>query len=165
MRAKDALRIALQMTKGFTTALAANMADKPLLRSNPETGNHAYWSLGHLVFAEGSLLDEYLCGRPNRYAEWVPLFGIGSKPVDEINDGPSYEELLTEFETIRAALLEHFESLSEDDLDQPCYEPQGAGPNFKTNLECLTAVSIHMMFHAGQIAEARRADGRGPVMM
>ncbi len=49
--------------------------------------------------------------------------------------------------------------LSDDDLDKPSHAPQEFGPGFGTVAGCYTAIVIHPTFHAGQVADARRAAG------
>jgi len=165
MKATDVIRSSLKTARHVAESLITDMADAPLTRTCPERGNHPYWLLGHVVVSEAALLDQYLLGRPNRFKDWLPTFWLGTTPPSEINGGPSYQELLAALDQIRAASLEYVDTLSDDDLDKPCGQPDGPGPKFETIGECLNAMTIHMSFHAGQVADARRAAGRKPVFM
>ena len=78
---------------------------------------------------------------------------------------PSFDELMAKFEEIRAASLAHLNSLNDDDLDQKSHAPEEYGATFATVGSCFGAMSTHVSFHAGQVADARRADGRDPLMM
>ena len=40
-------------------------------------GNHALWIVGHLAWAEGSLIGKFVRGESNPLESWTPLFGIG----------------------------------------------------------------------------------------
>lgn len=154
----------MQMTIGFTTQLLTDIEDEPLTRPLPDRGNHPYWLLGHIVVSEAALLDQYLLGRPNRFESWLPTFAIGSTPGNTVNGGPSFKELLSALDDVRTASLRHIDSLDDEDLQKPCCTPEGAGPPLKTVADCLNSMSIHMAFHAGQVADARRAAGRTPLL-
>jgi len=69
------------------------------------------------------------------------------------------------FERVRADTLRYLDTLGEDDLDKPCRRVEGAGPDFQTIGECLSALSLHLSFHSGQVADARRAAGRQPLFV
>ena len=72
--------------------------------------------------------------------------------------------LMEKFEEIRAATLAHLETLSDEDLSQRSHAPEEFGATFETVGACFVAMSSHMAFHTGQVADARRAAGREPVM-
>ena len=165
MTAKDIIRASFKISRELAAGLLADMEDAPLMRTVPGRGNHPYWLLGHIAFSEAALLDQYILGRPNRFEAWAPMFALGSTPSDDLVGGPSYRELLTALDRIRAASLEYVDSIGDDDLARPCREPAGPGPRFDTSADCLVAMTIHMSFHAGQAADARRAAGRKPLFM
>jgi hypothetical protein len=165
MKATDVIRTSLKTARFVAEGLLADMADAPLTRTYPETGNHPYWLLGHIVVSEAMLLDRYILGRPNRFEAWQSTFALGTTPPGEMNGGPTFKALLSALEQIRAASLEYLDTLSDADLDKPCRQPDGPGPKFDTIGQCLSAMTIHMSFHAGQVADARRAAGRKPLFM
>lgn len=68
------------------------------------------------------------------------------------------------FEEVRAASLAHLDTLSEADLDKPSHAPEEFGAFFGTVGACYAAMTTHVSFHAGQVADARRAAGRSPLM-
>jgi len=72
--------------------------------------------------------------------------------------------LLGKFEQVRSATLAHLDSLSDEDLDKQSHAPEEFGPPFATVAACFAAMASHISFHAGQVADARRADGRGTLM-
>ena len=160
MRAVDSIRLSMGMAKDFSEALLRDMADEPLTRTIPGVGQHPYWLLGHLAVSEAAVLDQYLLDQPNRYTPWRSMFGPGVAPMEHINGGPAYGELLEALDSVRASILAYIDTLTDDDLDKPCHPNDWPGPSFDSVGACLNALSLHMMFHAGQAACARRAAGR-----
>ena len=71
---------------------------------------------------------------------------------------------MARFEELRVGTLAYINSLSEEDLEKPSHaegeQKQWAG----TIGQCLAVIPIHFGFHGGQIADARRAAGRGILM-
>ena len=65
---------------------------------------------------------------------------------------------------VRATTLAYLDTLSETDLEKPSHAEGEMQAWFGTIAQCLVAVNNHFMFHGGQIAVARRAAGREPLM-
>ena len=118
----------------------------------------------HIIRSESDLLDCFILGKPNRFPEWEGVFSMGSTPSTDAGKYPPLDELMAKFEEMRAATLAHLETLSDEDLDRPSHAPEEFGPFFATVGACFAAMSLHTTFHAGQVADARRAAGRGPLM-
>ena len=163
MSTTDFIQHSMRAAHDFGRMLFRDMSNAPLVRPVPDRGNHAYWLLGHVVVSEASLLDDYIFENPNRYAAWMDQFKGGSTPGDNMNGGPSYDELLAAYDDVHAAAIDYVAGLSDADLAKPCCKPGGPGPQFDTIAECLSAVISHKMFHVGQVADARRADERSPL--
>lgn len=163
MKATEFVRMALNNGKGWTLGLLNDMRDAPLTFPTPNGGNHPLWVLGHIVRAESDLLDGFILGKPNRFPE-LEQFGMGNEPTGNASDYPSMDELLEKFDQIRAASLAYLESLSDVDLDQKSHAPDEFGDSFGTVGACYAAMATHMAFHTGQVADARRAAGRRPLM-
>ncbi len=163
MNAVESIRCSMGMAHGFSEALVKDMADAPLVRATPKSGHHTYWLLGHLVVSEAAVLDLYLLGRGNRHESWVTMFGPGTSPTDRAYDGCAFDELFEALSLVRSELFSFIDTLSDSDLDKPCHENDWPGPSFGSVGECLNALSLHMLFHAGQVACARRAAGRSPL--
>lgn len=164
MKATDFIRFSLASSRGWAMGLISDMQDAPLTQPTPNGGNHPLWVLGHIVRAESDLLDGFILGQPNRFPELESLFSMGTTPTTDADQYPSMEELMDKFEEIRAASLAHLESLTDDDLDRPSHAPEEFGEFFGTVGACYAAMSSHVSFHAGQVADARRTLGRPPVM-
>lgn len=163
MKATEYIKMALGNGQGWTLGLINDMQDAPLTQPTPSGGNHPLWVLGHLVRAESDLLDCFILGKPNRFPE-LENCGMGKVPTLNADDYPSMGELLTKFEEIRAATMTHLDSLSDDDLDAKSHAPEEFGAFFGTVGACFAAMATHMAFHTGQVADARRAAGREPLM-
>lgn len=163
MKTTDYIKKQLENGKRWALGLIIDMKDAPLTQPTSKGGNHPLWVLGHLVSAESDLLDGFILGKPNRFPE-LKSFAMGSEPTTNTDDYPSMDELLAKFEEIRSATLAHLDTLSEDDLDAKSHAPEEFGDSFGTVGACYAAMSSHMAFHSGQVADARRAAGRPPLM-
>ncbi len=93
------------------------------------------------------------------------LFSSGTTPQANASMYPSFDELMAKFEQIRAATLAHLDTLSDENLDKPSHAPEEFGAYFGTVGACFGGMSTHVAFHGGQVADARRAAGREPLMM
>jgi len=163
MNSIEVLKLALSNSAGWTLSLIADMKDSPLTQPTTNGGNHPLWNLGHIVHSESNLLDGFILGKPNRFPELEADFAMGTTPSLDANRYPPMDELMARFEEIRSATLAHLETLSEADLDRKSHAPEEFGEGFSTLAGCFTAMCIHPMFHAGQVADARRAAGRQPM--
>lgn len=164
MKATDFIKLSLESSKGWALGLIGDMKDAPLTQPTAKGGNHPTWVLGHLARAESDLLDCFILGQANRFPEWEALFAMGSTPTAEAGKYPSMDELFAKFEEMRAATLAHLDTLSDEDLDKPSHAPAEFGPTFATVGSCFAAMSTHVAFHAGQVADARKSLGRDPLM-
>ena len=164
MNAIDFIKHSLESSKGWAMGLIADMQDAPLQQPTSKGGNHPLWVIGHLARGESDLLDCFIHGRENRFPELESKFAMKTTPTTNANDYPSMEELMAKFEEIRAATLAYVDTLTEADLDKPSKAPEEFGDFFGTIGKCLSAMCTHVSFHAGQVADARRAAGRGPLM-
>ena len=163
MTAIDYIRISLENSKGWAMGLIGDMQDAPTTQPTSKGGNHPLWVLGHVTRAESDLLDGFILGQPNRFPE-LELCSMGNTPSMNESDYPSMEELMGKFEEIRGATLAHLETLTDEDLDKKSHAPEEFGAFFGTVGACFAAMSTHVAFHAGQVADARRAAGRDPLM-
>ena len=163
MNSIELIKLALTNGTQWTMGLINDMKDAPLTQPTPNGGNHPLWVLGHIVRAESDLLDGFILGQPNRFPE-LEKFSMGNEPTTNAEDYPSIDELLEKFEQIRAATLAHLDTISDADLDQKSHAPEEFGPFFGTVGAVFCAMITHMAFHSGQVADARRAAGRQPVM-
>ena len=164
MKTNEFISSSLEMSQGWVLGLIDDMKDAPLTAPTPNGGNHPLWVLGHLTYSEGQLIGEYVLGEQNPVAEWKEVFGQGSEAVADASRYPAIDEVQAKFQQIRAGTLKALESLSDEDLDKPSKATGEAANYFDTIGKCFVAVSVHFGFHGGQVADARRAAGRPPLM-
>ena len=84
------------------------------------------------MYGESGLFDQFIHGRPNRFAEWKDLFDFNTTPVAEADRYPTMDDLFEKFEGIRADTLAHLATLDDADLDQASNAPEDLGPTFAT---------------------------------
>ena len=164
MKAIDLIRWALEQTDEGTNALVADMGDAALVQPTDRGGNHALWSVGHLAYVEGAV-TQILSGEPNPVERWKPLFGTGSKPTADAGVYPPFDEVLRTYRDLRARTLRMLDAVGEAGLDRvPENVPPGFEDAMKTFGHTFLLLTIHQMVHYGQIADARRAAGRKPLI-
>jgi len=97
--------------------------------------------------------------------EWGEIFGVGKEVVGDAAGYPPFDDVVAAFEATRARTLEVLAGLSDEDLNRPCKAPpEGAADFLGMYAQCFSVVSHHFMFHGGQVADARRAIGRKPLL-
>ena len=164
MNSMEFIKMSLGMSKGWIMGLVEGIKDAPLTAPTPKGGNHPLWCIGHLTYSEGNLVHAMVQGEANPVAPWKDIFGQGTQPSSDAGDYPPIEEVLAKFAEIRADTMALLDTLSEEDLDKPSHAPEEMKDFFGTVGQCLAAISIHFAFHGGQIADARRAAGRPPLL-
>jgi hypothetical protein len=163
MNGIEVIRASLVMGHDWLQTLLADMKEAPLTQPGPNGGNHPMWVVGHLAHSEASLVAEFILGEKNPLAKWDKLFGMGSKPATDAAAYPPFEEVLGELEKARARTLSLLDSYTDADLDRAAHVPDEYKEMFGTVGKCFACLSVHEGFHAGQVADARRAAGKAPV--
>lgn len=165
MNTADYIKLSLEQSKAWVLPLILDMKDAATTMPTSKGGNHPHWCFGHLVYSESLLINKYMLGGTHPLSDWGEVFGAGKQPDPDAAGYPSFDAVLEQFEKTRAGTLEVLSSLSDADLAQPSKAPpEGAEEFFGTYAQCFFAVSHHFTFHGGQIADARRAAGRPPLM-
>lgn len=165
MQSKDLLKSNLEMSMGMVLGLIEDMKDAPLTFPTPSGGNHPLWVLGHLAYSEGAILQDMMLGESNPLAEWKEIFSGGTEPVADASAYPPFEEVLARCQEVRQATMKLFDSLSEEDLDKSSKNcPEDRQQFFGTYRRCFQLAANHWLMHGGQVADARRAAGRKPLM-
>jgi hypothetical protein len=166
MKASDLIRFAMQLTDEGTAALVADMRDAALTQPTDggRGGNHTLWCLGHLAWIEGGI-PKILFGEPNPVEHWAPLFASGTQPRGDASLYPSFDEVLATYRDLRKRNLRLLDELGDDALDRvPKDIPPGFEDAMKTFGHTLLLITLHNMVHYGEIAVARRAAGRKPLL-
>lgn len=166
MKATEILATQIETSKGMVVPLLEDLADAPLTFPTANGGNHPLWIAGHLVFSEGSLAGPLMFGTPHPLGEWKDAFGRGSEPTDDASQyAVTIPEVIAKWDEIRENTLAQLAKLTDDDLDKPTAEcPPGREAFFGTYGKALSAVAFHPYMHRGQLADARKALGRPPLM-
>ena len=164
MKTREFIQLSLTMSKNWTTQLLESMKTEPLTQPTSQGGNHPLWVVGHLVHAESFLLDECMQGKSHRFPEFQELFGVGTEPQSDATKYPGIDQLLSSYDDVRNDTLAYLDSLSEEDLDKKSHAPEEMADFFGTIAKCFSALVVHTSFHAGQVADARRAAGHEPLM-
>ena len=164
MTSIDFLKMSLAVSNDWIFGLAKDMADAPLTLPTPKGGNHPLWCVCHLAYSEANFVSVLVKGEKHPFPEWEEIFKPGSEVSNDAAKYPSYEEALKKLEEVRAATLTFLETLTEADLDKPSHAEGEMKEWFGTVGVCLSIIPIHFAFHGGQIADARRAAGRPPMM-
>jgi hypothetical protein len=158
MTGVDVIKSALGMSQQLTLQVINDMRDAPLTYPTPNGGNHPLWVLGHLAYAEGSLVQKIMQGRDNPVDEWAEHFGPGSEPHEDASRYPGMDEVMAKYEQLRGQTMSLLNELSDEDLDRTSAAcPEGREAFFGTWGGCLSAVALHTMNHRGQVCDSRRA--------
>lgn len=162
MPAMEMIRWALATSDGLTTRLVEDMRENPLARPTSRGGNHPLWVLGHIAVVEG-MIPHTVFGEANPVQHWWPLFGTGSQPTGDPGAYPPFEEVLATYRDLRKKNVGRLEEVGEAGLEQP---PKVIPPGFEDRMKTIGRtyhlIALHQMFHLGQVADARRAAGKGP---
>lgn len=165
MQSKDLLKMNLEACKGMILPMIEDMKDTPLTFPTPKGGNHPLWVLGHLAYSEGVLIQEMMLGESNPLADWKEIFSNGTEPVADADKYPPFDEVLAKCLEVHQANMALLDSMSEEDLDTAS---KSCPPEYKgffgTYRQCFQQIASHWHMHQGQIADARRAAGRKPLM-
>ena len=164
MQTIDFIKMSLEMSGSWILALAKDMQDAPLTMPTSAGGNHPMWCVGHLAYSEANLVNVLIKGEEHPFPEWEGLFKQGGEVYTESSKYPAYEDVISKLEEVRASTLALLDTLTDDDLDKPSHAEEEMKDFFGTVGACLAVIVIHYSFHGGQIADARRALGRAPLM-
>jgi len=164
MNGVEFIKTALQMSMGWGRPGLEDMQDAPTTFPTPNGGNHPLWVLGHLVIAEGNIVNGLIKGEESPYKDLEPLFGQGTTPEADASKYPTMDELFDKLDEARASTMALLDTMSDADLDKPSHAPPEYGEMMNTVGKCFAILIMHATFHGGQVADARRAAGRKPLM-
>jgi hypothetical protein len=165
MHTTQFIRDFLDRSSGFLLALVEDMRDAPLTFPTPRGGNHPLWVLGHITLAEAQLTNMVTGGNTPPLEHWMPIFGPRTTPTSDASAYPNLDEVLSTFHATRAKTLATLASLTDADLDQPAPGcPPDAVEHLGTKGKIFFAILFHSSIHSGQVADARRAAGRSPML-
>jgi hypothetical protein len=161
MKTIDAIRLSLELTN-LDLRFLEDMRHAPLTRPMPNAGNHPWWLIGHLTWAEGNVV-KIIRGEPNPVEQWAPLFQWGTEPATDGSAYPPFDELLRTYRELRARNLALLDEIGDAGLDAPTKNPPpGLEKNFGTAGQVFVTIAFHQTYHFGQASVAWRAAGNQP---
>jgi hypothetical protein len=159
MNAPDALRFPIESGANIAKNYVADLSDADLLHRPAPKANHINWQIGHLIAAEHKMLSDAIPGSmpplPTGFAEKYAMDKAG---VDDPKSLCTKAELMSTFETQRAATMAALAKATADDLDRKC---EGWTPNLAAVFS--GGAAVHWLMHVGQWAVVRRQLGRPPL--
>jgi uncharacterized damage-inducible protein DinB len=162
MNAKEAIRTALASTQNLLGWYLSDLSDADLLVRPVPTANHIAWQLGHLIDAEGHLLNQVPgAAYPELPTGWSEQHGKNTAAMDPPKGFATKAEYLSRFNKAREATLAILAKMPDADLDKPT---QGNMAQFAPTLGSLFLLEAnHTLMHAGQFSVVRRKLGK-PVL-
>jgi uncharacterized damage-inducible protein DinB len=163
MRAKDAIRSALNSTQRLLEWYVSDLSDADLLVRPVPNANHIAWQLGHVIAAEPFLVRTELPGAA--YPDLPAGFAERHSTEQAADDSPAGLRTKAEYvdlsKQMRNATLAAVDQLADADLDRAS---TGRMAKFAPTLaDLLLLVSNHTLMHAGQFTVVRRKLGK-PVL-
>jgi hypothetical protein len=163
MRAKDAIKSALDSTQHMLEWYLSDLSDADLLVRPVPGANHIAWQLGHLINSEPHIVRMELpdAAYPALPAGFSEQHAAEKAGADSPASFRSKAEYLALAKQVRAATLAALDKLSDADLDRTC---TGRMARFAPKLgDQFLMVGTHTMMHAGQFTVVRRKLGK-PVL-
>lgn len=148
-----------EVTRRMIAALAEDFTEEEATRRAGES-KPLVWYLGHVATSENALL-KYFGGESHLPAEHFKRFGRGSDGGADFGDA-SKAEMLELLSTLRRRVKEFLFALTPEDLSREAAE-EVAHPLFANLSSAISLIVAHNGYHAGQIADLRRAMGKNPL--
>lgn len=160
MTPRDRVIALFEFVRWYTNNLLKDIPLSKYTHQPSPTDNHILWCLGHIAGT-----DAYLAGVVGATDVKVPdaiqkAFGMNSKPVATGN--PSAEEVRHAYESARAGILRWYKEAPESALNAD-YKSK-SGDFFTDAIDGGFKIAWHEGFHAGQIANIRKALHMPPSM-
>ena len=145
---------------GMVSRLADDFTDEEATRRVGDL-KPLVWFLGHVATTENYFLTLYGGHESALSEEHLKRFGRGSDGEADFSDA-SKAEIVELLATLDARVRETIKGLTPEDLSRT---PASAvsHPLFKSLGSALALVVSHTAYHAGQIANLRRAMGKDPL--
>ncbi|MCG8456995.1 MAG: DinB family protein [Holophagales bacterium] len=155
----DLIRENLERSEEIVLSRVEDMREHGMVLSTPNGGCHTVWVLGHLTFIESLVIQQFMLGEPNPFAEWEALFD-GVEIPEDAEQYPQFDQILQLCRRVRASTIARLDAFAEDDLDTVSAQvPDGAEGLFGTYRRCFQYAADHWLMHRGQLADARHVAG------
>ena len=149
-------------TLNFLQQQVADLSDEELILQLPGAPNHAFWTLGHIIYSCQAVASE-LGADPWLPADWESHFAYGSMPGPERYNDLSKSEILADLVEASKRLRATLMAMNLNKLAQPLPDAQTSQILPTIGHALMQVLVAHSAFHAGQLAAWRRAIGRKPV--
>jgi hypothetical protein len=151
-----------QFLVGYCRMLVKDIADERLAEQPLPGVNHPAWILGHLAYSADGAISR-LGGQKLLSAEWVSLFGPGSKVTSLRSDYPAMDELVRAVEQgfEKARQLAQTATPEQLAMPNPNAVMKAALPTVRDGVAFL--LTGHLGVHLGQFSAWRRMIGLAPM--
>jgi hypothetical protein len=159
MKAKDAIKLAVDAGDMIGLGYLEDLTDKEFLHRPCAGCNHINWQVGHLIKAENDMIGKAVPGSmPPLPAGFAEKYSSDTAASDDSKAFVNKDELLRLHKQTRAATLAALDKLTDEKLDAP------SGVEFAPTLGSIFSMQgSHWLMHAGQWAVIRRQLGRKPL--
>lgn len=156
----DTLDKSRQLTKFYLSKLKGVNPEDSIILNGYET-NCIYWIAAHLVWAEDYLGIIELGGK-STVPDWVKKFAIksdGELPEER----PDFKTVLDELKRVHEAAVNHINSLTDEQLDEPNVTGFHFGDGNATKLMMIQHCIRHEGTHLGQLSLLAKIYGQQTV--
>ncbi len=159
MKAKEAIKMAIEMGDMVSLPYLEDLNDSELMRRPCPGCNHINWQIGHLIASENQMLNQALPGSlPPLPASFAEKYSKDTATSDDAGKFCKKDELLKIHKQQRAATLAALDKLTEETLDA------ATGLDYAPTLAAVLSMQgSHWLMHAGQWVVVRRQLGRKPL--
>lgn len=143
----------LEFTRSYTNNLMKDIPESQWTHQPSPTDNHVLWCLGHIAGADAWMAGELGIPGVEVPETILKAFGMKSKPSPSGNPGAA--EVKRAYDSSRDAIIKWLRSAPDSALAGDLRERTGgfaADP-----LDMIFKIAWHEGFHAGQIANIRKA--------
>ncbi len=163
MNGREAIKAALEATRGNLTWYVSDFSDADLLVRPVPGANHAAWQIGNVIGGDVYLVRTALpdAAYPELPAGFLDQHGSKGATDDAPEKFLTKAEYLKLFDEVRTATIAALDKLSDADLDRPTSEKMRSWTPTLGHLFLM--VSNHTLMHSGQFTVIRRKLGK-PVL-
>jgi hypothetical protein len=152
----------LELPFGMINKLAEDFSEEQA-KESVNGGKPLVWYLAHVIIPRNYFLMLYAGGGDAAVdAKFNERFGRGSEGSADFSDAPGKEELLAIYKRINDRAKEFVSTLRPEDMGR-LGEGDIKHPMFRSLGSAFTLSTAHDGYHAGQIANLRRAMGKDPL--
>lgn len=149
----------LNLTRGSTLKLVADLTDEQLVLQPAPKTNHPAWVLGHLQLVDGSFLALLGGQAPELEANWKEIYGGGSTPVADRTKYKPKKFYLDHLAQVRGEIISRLKTIKPEELAKPHPDPARRERFPTVGHTVFMYGTWHEAYHAGQLSTWRRVLG------